>query len=74
MKVKPKTLEQFVWINPRTVTVKEETGSEFGRMSSGEKQMRLGELKQETAEEFWSRLTPETRRRLEEEISSLHES
>jgi hypothetical protein len=74
MKAKPKTtktMEKFVWINPRAVTA-EETDSEFDRLSFGAKQKYLGELKQVAAEEFWAKLSLETKGRLEEEISSLH--
>lgn len=70
--MKAKISEKFVWINPRAVTTKEETDSEFARMSLGAKQQYLGELKRVAVEEFYERLSPETKRSLEEEISSLH--
>jgi hypothetical protein len=70
--MKAKTTEKFVWINPRTVTAKQEIDSEFDRMSFGAKQKYVGEVKQVAAEEFWVKLSPETKGRLEEEISSLH--
>jgi hypothetical protein len=70
--MKAKITEKFVWINPRVVTAKEETDSAFDRMSFGEKQQYVGELKRVAVEEFYARLSPETKRRLEEEISSLH--
>lgn len=70
-KAKTKTTERFVWINPRVVTA-EEPDAEFSRLSSGAQQKYVGELKHVAAEEFWAKLSPETKRRLEEEISALH--
>ena len=70
--MKAKITEKFVWINPRAVTAKEETESEFDQMSLGAQQQYLGKLKRVAVEQFYERLSPETKRRLEEEISSLH--
>ena len=70
--MKAKTTEKFVWINPRVVTAKEETDGEFDRMSLGTKQKYIGELRHVAAEQFWAMISPETKRRLEEEIASLH--
>lgn len=70
-KQKAKTTEKFVWISPRVVTA-EEPDAEFERMSFGEQQKHIGELKRGIAEEFLAKLSPETKRRLEEEIASLH--
>ena len=71
MKAKLKTMEKFVWINPRTVTVKE-ADREFDRLSFEAKQKYVGDLRHVAVEEFWAKLSPETKRRLEEEIASLH--
>jgi hypothetical protein len=70
--MKAKMTEKFVWINPRVVTAKEKIDSEFDRMFFGAQQKYVGELKRVTVEEFYAKLSPETKRRLEEEISSLH--
>jgi hypothetical protein len=67
-----KITEKFVWINPRVVTAKEETENEFDRISFGAKQKYVGELRRAAADEFYAKLSPETKRRLEEEISSRH--
>ena len=66
-------LEQFMWVDPKlSLELQAEVTENLLRVSQGAAQNFVGEKRREMADGFLEVLEPDRRKKLEEQISTLH--